>query len=101
MKTIAPPAQDDAERHYRRGLAAMARNDFAAAEREFERAARKAPGDALYWVNLAQAIRKQGQPERALAAADLGLTLFAGGSLGREVELRVADVQALPFEDAS
>jgi predicted O-linked N-acetylglucosamine transferase (SPINDLY family) len=69
MKTIAPPAQADAERHYRRGLAAMARNDFAAAEREFERAARKAPGDALYWVNLAQAIRKQGQPERALAAA--------------------------------
>lgn len=70
MKTAAPPAvRAGAERHYRRGVAAMARQRYAEAEREFERACRQAPREALYWLNLAQAIRKQGQPERALPAA--------------------------------
>jgi predicted O-linked N-acetylglucosamine transferase (SPINDLY family) len=70
MKTAAPPAvRAGAERHYRRGVEAMARQRYAEAEREFDRACRQAPNEALYWVNLAQAIRKQGQVERALPAA--------------------------------
>ncbi|MCX7901675.1 MAG: tetratricopeptide repeat protein [Burkholderiaceae bacterium] len=69
MKTATRSARAEADRHFRRGLDAMSRGQYAEAERAFERATRAAPQDALYWVNLAQSIRKQGQPERALASA--------------------------------
>lgn len=54
MKNAAPrPTQ--AQQHWRAGQQAAKAAQWAGAVREFERAAALAPGDALYWLNLARA----------------------------------------------
>ena len=57
------------------GLAQADRGHWAQAAQAFRRATRTAPGDALYWINLANAHRRAGDPPRAVAAARRCLAL--------------------------
>lgn len=79
-------------RHWQKGRQLLQQRDWAAAAQAFARATRAAPGDALYWVNLAAAERNAGALERAEAAARQALLLtpedplalqVLGDSLGR------------------
>jgi predicted O-linked N-acetylglucosamine transferase (SPINDLY family) len=51
------------------GLSLVGERRWPEAARAFGRATRAAPQDALYWVNLANAQRRLGKPQRAVAAA--------------------------------
>jgi predicted O-linked N-acetylglucosamine transferase (SPINDLY family) len=61
--------------HWRQGLEHLERGDMPRAVRALRRATRAAPADALYWLNLANAYRRAGEPERAAAAAERVLAL--------------------------
>ena len=63
----------------------MARHDWAAAARAFEKATRARPDDALYWLNLANARRRAGAFEAAETAARRLLALEPGHVLGQQV----------------
>ncbi len=71
--------------HWRQGLRLMSLRDWQAAAKAFARATRAAPGDALYWVNLANAERHSGAPDRAEAAARRALDLQPGDALALQV----------------
>jgi tetratricopeptide (TPR) repeat protein len=53
--------------NYFRGMIAVSRNDFAAAERFFEAAASAAPFNADYYYSLAETLRKDHRPKDAIA----------------------------------
>ena len=53
----------DAAAHWHAGVALARRHDWPGAADAFDRAARAAPQDALYWLNLAHAQRRAGTPE--------------------------------------
>ncbi len=61
--------------HWARGVAALARADGRAAIAAFGQATEAAPGDMLYWVNLANAQRGVGQLAPAIATARHALQL--------------------------
>ena len=70
------PAQSGrGHQHWERGLAHVQKREWSGAARAFRRAARLAPGDALYWINLANAYRHAGEHVRALQAAERALAL--------------------------
>lgn len=69
------------QRHWHAGLALAGAHDWAGAARAFARATRAAPHDALYWVNLAHAQNRAGDPEAALAAARRALRVDPGHAL--------------------
>jgi hypothetical protein len=73
--------------HWQTGRTRVAQRDWVGAARAFARATEATPGDALYWVNLANAERNAGAPERAgaamLVAVTVGLLLVtASGIVG-------------------
>lgn len=69
MKSAAPRLTQ-AQQHWRAGQQAAKAAQWAGAVREFERAAALAPGDALYWLNLARAQHRLGRlPEATTSAA--------------------------------
>lgn len=72
-------------RHWQAGRDHVARQDWAAAAQAFTRAARAAPGDALYWLNLANAERRAGEPARAEAAAQRVLALEPANALALQL----------------
>lgn len=72
-------------RHWQAGRDLMARRDWAAAARAFEKATRATPDDALYWLNLANARRHAGAFEAAEAAVRRLLALEPGHVLGQQV----------------
>jgi predicted O-linked N-acetylglucosamine transferase (SPINDLY family) len=78
-------------RHWQAGRDHLMRRDWAAAARAFEKATRATPGDALYWLNLANARRRAGAFEAAEAAARQLLALEPAHALGQQV---LADVLA-------
>ncbi len=53
--------------NYFRGMIAIARSDFAAAERFFEAAANAAPFNADYYYSLAETLRKDHRPKDSIA----------------------------------
>jgi tetratricopeptide (TPR) repeat protein len=53
--------------NYYRGMIAVSRNDFAAAERFFEAAMTAAPFNADYYYSLAETLRKDHRPKDAIA----------------------------------
>jgi predicted O-linked N-acetylglucosamine transferase (SPINDLY family) len=63
----APP--NKGHRHWAAGLEFVRRQRWPEAVRAFERATRAAPQDRLYWINLANAERRAGAPQRALDVA--------------------------------
>lgn len=66
-----PPAPrlEAAQAHWQDGLALAQVRQWRGAARAFALAARSAPADALYWLNLAHAQRRLGRLPRAAAAA--------------------------------
>jgi len=65
------------QRHWHEGVSHAQKHDWVGAARAFRRAARAAPGDVLYWINLANACRHAGDHPGALAAAARALALDA------------------------
>ncbi len=70
---------------WRQGLVHLERGDMPRAVRALRRATRAVPGDALVWLNLANAYRRAGQPERAAAAAQQVLALEPGHALALQL----------------
>ena len=68
-------------RHWQRGVAHVGERDWVGAARAFRRAVRAAPGDALYWINLANAYRHAGDHARTVVAAERALVLDAAQPL--------------------
>lgn len=60
----------EAERHWRAGVEHARAGRWKEAEKSHARAVRVAPGEPVYWVNLAQARRKLGDHIGAIEAAD-------------------------------
>src|ERR1700724_2210055 len=83
---------DAAQRHYQAGLAALEKNDLAAAEEEMQAAAKLAPKDALTFYKLAviQSKRDEGQP--ALKSIDAARKLGLPKNLEDEALQLAADV---------
>jgi predicted O-linked N-acetylglucosamine transferase (SPINDLY family) len=76
-----PTAHRAAHRHWSLGIELAGRAEWGAAVRAFSRAAEAAPGDALYWINLANAHRHTGNTEQAISAARRCLKLDANQPL--------------------
>ena len=74
---IARPPAGHGHHHWQQGLDRAGRADWVGAARAFRRAVRSAPGDVLYWINLANAYRRAGDPARAVTAAEKALALQA------------------------
>jgi len=71
--------------HWQKGRELARRRDWRGAARAFGRAAAATPGDALYWVNLANAERHDQAFDRAEAAARRALALEPDNTLARQV----------------
>ena len=69
------PAIKPGHADWAEGLAQADRGQWVGAARAFRRATRRAPEDVLYWINLANAHRRAGDPPRAVAAARRCLAL--------------------------
>jgi predicted O-linked N-acetylglucosamine transferase (SPINDLY family) len=84
---VAPRAalSTEARRHWKAGSALARKRRWREAAAAYARAARAAPGDALYWTNLANAERNAGAPERAETAARQALALQPGEPLALQV----------------
>lgn len=74
-----------ARKHWKAGSALALKRRWAEAATAFARATRAAPGDALFWVNLANAERNAGAADRAEAAARRALALQPGEPLALQV----------------
>ncbi|HYS11788.1 MAG TPA: tetratricopeptide repeat protein, partial [Burkholderiaceae bacterium] len=74
-----------AEAIFQQGAAALNDGRWADAAAAFERALGHKPRDAVLWLNLAQARRKQGDFEGAASAASRALDLDPQQSLARRV----------------
>ncbi len=74
-----------ARRHWKTGSDLARQRRWAEAASAFGRATRAAPGDALFWVNLANAERNAGAADRAETAARQALTLQPGEPLALQV----------------
>jgi predicted O-linked N-acetylglucosamine transferase (SPINDLY family) len=72
---IAAAPGSRGHRHWEEGVAHVHKRDWIGAARAFRRAVRAAPGDELYWINLANAYRHAGDHARALAAAQKALAI--------------------------
>ena len=82
---LPPPGFNAGHRHWQKGRDLLHRRDWPAAAKAFARATRAVPGDALYWVNLANAERNAGALERAEAAARQALVLRPDDALALQV----------------
>ncbi len=72
-------------RHWLKGRELSRRGDWSAAAKAFARAARAAPADALYWVNLAYAQRNAAHYSDAEVSARRALALVCDDSLALQV----------------
>ncbi|MCE2912424.1 MAG: tetratricopeptide repeat protein [Pseudomonadota bacterium] len=61
--------------HWNSGLEHAGRSDWLGATQAFARAVAAAPGDALYWTNLANAWRRLGEFGRAVESAEHALSI--------------------------
>ncbi|NHK99910.1 O-linked N-acetylglucosamine transferase, SPINDLY family protein [Rubrivivax benzoatilyticus] len=68
MKNATAGSDHRARTHWQAGAAAVKVGRWQRAAEEFERAARLAPGDALYWLNLGRARLQLGQNDAAIQA---------------------------------
>jgi predicted O-linked N-acetylglucosamine transferase (SPINDLY family) len=72
--------------HWQDGVQRAGRADWIGAARSFRRAVRATPGDALYWINLANAYRHAGDFPRSLAAAERALAVEPGQPLALRLQ---------------
>jgi predicted O-linked N-acetylglucosamine transferase (SPINDLY family) len=84
---VAPQAAltSQARRHWKVGSALALKRRWAEAATAFGHATRAAPGDALFWINLANAERNAGAADRAETAARRALDLQPGDPLALQV----------------
>ena len=84
---VAPRAvlSSAARRHWQAGSALALKRRWAEAATAFGHATRAAPGDALFWLNLANAERNAGAADRAETAARRALELQPGDPLALQV----------------
>ena len=75
LHTPSDPVTAPGHPDWTEGLAQANRGQWVGAARAFRRATRSAPEDELYWINLANARRRAGDPLRAVAAARRCLAL--------------------------
>jgi predicted O-linked N-acetylglucosamine transferase (SPINDLY family) len=73
------------QQHWHQGRAHAQRGDWRQAARAFERAARAAPGDVLYWINLANAQRHAGALPKAIEAAQRAWAAEPGHALAGQL----------------
>jgi hypothetical protein len=66
---------DSAQSHYQAGLAALEKNDLAAAEEEMQAAAKLAPKNALIFYKLAEIQSKRGEWEAGIKSIDVAQKL--------------------------
>ncbi len=94
MLTMSSPAANPApvrphlnagHRHWVTGRDLSQRGDWPAAAKAFARAARAAPGDLLYWVNLAYAQRNAARYSAGEASAQRALALAPQDALALQV----------------
>jgi tetratricopeptide (TPR) repeat protein len=83
---------DAAQRHYQAGLAALEKNDLAAAEEEMQAAARLAPKNALIFYELAVIQSKRDKWQSALKNIDAARKLGLPKNLEDEALQLAADV---------
>jgi tetratricopeptide (TPR) repeat protein len=83
---------DAAQRHYQAGLAALEKNDLAAAEEEMQAAAKLAPKDAMIFYKLAVIQSKRDEWRPALENIDAARKLGLPKNLEDEVRRLAADV---------
>jgi tetratricopeptide (TPR) repeat protein len=83
---------DAAQRHYQAGLAALEKNDLAAAEEEMQAAAKLAPKDALIFYKLAVIQSKRDEWRPALENIDAARKLGLPENLEDEAHRLAADV---------
>jgi predicted O-linked N-acetylglucosamine transferase (SPINDLY family) len=83
------PGRSEAERHWRAAVDHGKAGRWTQAESASARAVRMAPGEAVYWVNLAQARRKLGDLTGALAACDGALRADPRFVLARQIRVAV------------
>jgi len=102
---IAPPrpaipaaVRPEAERHWRTGVEHGRAGRWKEAEKSHARAVRIAPGEPLYWVNLAQARRKLGDHVGVIAAADGALAADPHYVLARQMRV-AARMERHCYED--
>ncbi len=91
---IAPPRpavpaalRPEAERHWRAGVEHARAGRWKEAEKAHARAVRVAPGEPVYWVNLAQARRKLGDLAGVIEAADRALAADPQFVLARQMRV--------------
>lgn len=75
---LAAPSQTDAspgQLSWQRGVALLEASKWADAAQAFDCATKEEPGEALFWINLANALRHQGDLEAAEQAVRRALTL--------------------------
>jgi predicted O-linked N-acetylglucosamine transferase (SPINDLY family) len=68
-------AQKPGQHHWTEGMAFAAKRDWGNAANAFSLATQDNPGDALYWINLANAQRRAGDLALALASTDRALNI--------------------------
>jgi len=68
-------AQAKAKRHWQRGVGYLRDQDWDLAIKAFEAATAAAPHDDLYWLNLANALRRKGDLQRSLESCYQALNL--------------------------
>jgi predicted O-linked N-acetylglucosamine transferase (SPINDLY family) len=90
-----------AEKKYQQGLALMQQGRYDEAARAFEAAIERSPTDAVFWLNLAQARRKQGRAESAIDAARRAVTLDPDSVLARRMLASCLTESGLHVEAAS
>lgn len=81
----AKPGAKPGAKDWQAGRDHAGRRDWTAAAQAFARATRAAPGDTLYWLNLANAERRAGAADRAEAAARQVLALEPGHTLALQL----------------
>jgi len=68
-------ARGRAKRHWKRGVTLLGQQNWTLAAQAFDEATQAAPEDDLYWLNLANALRRTGDLQRALEACYKSLNL--------------------------
>jgi protein O-GlcNAc transferase len=105
---IAPPRltvpagpavlRPEAERHWRTGVEHARAGRWKEAEKSHARAVKVSPGEPVYWVNLAQARRKLGDPAGVIEAADGALAADPQYVLARQMRV-AARMECHRFEE--
>jgi hypothetical protein len=91
-KAQQSPKAKEAQAHYQAGLAALEKNDLAAAEEEMQAAAKLAPKDALIRYKLAVIQAKRDERQASLKNIDVARALGLPKNLDEEALKLAADV---------